>query len=79
LLATVPPEVASVLTRPLPCIAVCFEVTTDEARVVAAALEIASPDARFESGRFRTSDDREYVMAFVPYLPHGAAVLCCGG
>jgi hypothetical protein len=81
LLATVSPEVAGLLSRPSQCpfgdasaFATCFEVTTDDARDVAAALEISAPQ-----GRFRTSDDLEYVMAFVPYLPHGTPVWCCGG
>jgi hypothetical protein len=80
-LATVSPEVAGLLTHPSQCpfgaasaLATCFEVTTDEARDVATALEISAPQ-----GRFRTSDDQEYVMAILPYLPHGTAVWCCGG
>jgi hypothetical protein len=84
LLATVSPEIAGFLTRPSQCpfgdasaFAACFEVTTAEARDIAAALEMTSrPQLQ---GRFRTSDDLEYVMAFVPYLPHGTPVWCCGG
>jgi hypothetical protein len=81
LLATISPEVGSLLTRPTQCpfgdasaFATCFEVTTDEARDVAAALGVSSA-----TGHFRTSDDREYAMWIGPYLPHGTPVFCCGG
>jgi hypothetical protein len=84
LLATVAPEVGKFLTRPSQCrfgdmsaFATCFEVSTDEARDLAAALDIPPPPNSLR-GHFKTRD-RAYVMEFVPYLPHDTPVWCCGG
>jgi hypothetical protein len=78
-------DIVEVLTRPEPCLfpsfgpnTLCFNVTTEEAQL------IARPVMPLDSERYSeiTIDGGVfggYSFAFLPYLPHGAPVWCCGG
>jgi hypothetical protein len=79
MLEYLPSDVAGLLTAATPCTLgpACFELTTEDARRIAAALAIAGPTNGIDgelTGRFGT-----YGLSFVPYLPHGSPVWCCGG
>jgi hypothetical protein len=84
MLATLPPEVAGLLTRPDPCAfpsfgmyTLCFRVTTDEARLIAEPVRswYGKKELSMATGAFFAG----YWFAFLPYLPHDSPVWCCGG
>jgi hypothetical protein len=86
MLDSLPSEAAGLLSSATPCPAplggansACVALSTEDARETAAALGIGPSDEYslpFDqlTGLFGT-----YAFDFVPYLPHGSPVWCCGG
>jgi hypothetical protein len=80
-----PPEIAALLTRPEQCPfpsfgsnTLCFRVTTEEARVIAAPVRPLEPN-KYDEISVDGGIFAGYSFAFPPYLPHGSPVWCCGG
>jgi hypothetical protein len=86
MLEDLPSEAAELLTRSTECgfLAngsswVCFEVSTEEARQVAATLGISQPPYGYPWAITWEGQFGFYHVVLLPYLPHHAPVWCCGG
>jgi hypothetical protein len=85
MLDSLPSEATELLSSATPCPALlggansaCFVLSTEDARQVAATLAI---DAAGWDDFYAQAANRFgiYGFGFVPYLPHGSPVWCCGG